>query len=44
MTHPQQQTSCVILLYDGDDADGGADLVLELVVLFVVLLELDPDW
>jgi len=30
-------------LYDGDDADGGADLVLELVVLFVVLLELDPD-
>jgi hypothetical protein len=31
-------------LYDGDDADGGADLVFELVVLFVVLLELDPDW
>jgi len=32
-----------MLLYAGEDADGGADLVLELVVLFVVLLELDPD-
>ena len=25
------------------DADGGADLISEFVVLFVVLLELDPD-
>ena len=29
---------------DGADELGGADLVLELVVLLVVLLELDPDW
>jgi hypothetical protein len=31
-------------LYDGADAVGGADLILELLVLFVVVLEEDPDW
>jgi|TARA_A100001015_G_scaffold108960_1_gene120851 hypothetical protein len=31
-------------LYDGALELGGADFTLEFVVLFVVLLELDPDW
>jgi hypothetical protein len=30
-------------LYDGDDAVGGADLILELDVEFVVVLDDDPD-
>ena len=41
---PTAQTSCVILLYDGAPALGGADLTLELLVEFVVVLELDPVW
>ena len=39
---PTAQTSCVIELYDGDEADGGADFVLDVELLVVVLLELDP--
>ena len=31
-------------MYDGAPALGGADLTLELLVEFVVVLELDPDW
>jgi hypothetical protein len=31
-------------LYDGAPALGGADLTLEVELLVVVLLELDPDW
>jgi len=31
-------------LYDGAPALGGADLTLELLVEFVVVLELDPVW
>ena len=31
-------------MYDGALELGGADFTLEFVVLFVVLLELDPDW
>ena len=31
-------------MYDGAPALGGADLILELVVLVVVLLLDDPDW
>ncbi len=37
---PTAHTSCVIELYDGADDVGGADLILELVVEFVVVLEL----
>jgi hypothetical protein len=30
-------------LYDGADAEGGADLILELLVEFVVVLDELPD-
>ena len=41
---PVLQTSCVIELYDGADADGGEDLISELVVLLVVDVDSEPDW
>tara|TARA_R100001443_G_scaffold40954_1_gene54384 strand:+ start:460 stop:867 length:408 start_codon:yes stop_codon:yes gene_type:complete len=33
-----------MLLYDGAPALGGADFTLDVELLVVVLLELDPDW
>jgi hypothetical protein len=30
-------------LYDGADADGGEDFISEFVVLFVVVVDSDPD-
>ena len=39
---PVLHTSCVIELYDGADAVGGADFILELDVELVVVLEDDP--
>ena len=41
---PVLHTSCVIELYDGADAVGGADFILELDVELVVVLDDDPDW
>jgi hypothetical protein len=41
---PVLQTSCVIELYDGADADGGEDRISELVVLLVVDVDSEPDW
>ena len=40
---PTAQTSCVILLYDGAPALGGADFTLDVELLVVVLLLDDPD-
>ena len=31
-------------MYDGADADGGEDFISEFVVLFVVVVDSDPDW
>ena len=36
-------TSCVIELYYGAEADGGADLMSDFVVLLVVFVYSDPD-
>jgi hypothetical protein len=40
---PTAQTSCVIELYDGADADGGEDFIFEFVVLLVVDVDSEPD-
>ena len=40
---PTAHTSCVIELYDGAPACGGADLISEFVVLLVVDVDSDPD-
>jgi hypothetical protein len=40
---PTAHTSCVIELYDGALDVGGADLILLLLVLFVVVLDDEPD-
>jgi len=36
-------TSCVIELYDGADAVGGADLTFDVELVVLVVLEDDPD-
>ena len=40
---PTEQTSLPELVILGADAVGGADLMLEVLLLVVVVLELEPD-